>query len=277
MSARVAQYVIAEDSMFRRPLVLLLATATLAGCPSAAVQTEGGRAGRPGWIPRPNRSHPNVLYVTGACRDQGAMQQARACALADAQRQIEQQLGQQVTIKGSFVEDEHSERRNAAAGAVRDYWVLVAFPRTELRKEQTRIANRVLLGVSCSSNPDGCCDPRYSERVESAMTEAGMSPAPERLDPQLVRAPVARSLQHAAKQQAARVLLLRLDARFLSSMDGEFYAEARCDYRLIDGVSGKVQTTFESGPVKGGHIAKESSVKKALDNCVAKAIAHLER
>jgi hypothetical protein len=217
-----------------------------------------------------------VLYVTGGCRDQGTMAVARACALRDAERQIGEQLGQPVQVKGRFVEDEHSELRRTPAGEARDFWVLVAFPRDALREELARIANRVLFGLRCSADPQSACDPRYAERIEAAMTRAGMAPAPARLAPlQVEAAGLGAALAAAKQQQAARLLLLRLEGRFLSSSEGEFYAEARCDYRLIDAVSGKVQSTFESGPVKGGHIAREPAVRKALDNCIAAASEHL--
>jgi len=200
------------------------------------------------------------------------MAAARTCAIEDAKRQVKEQLGGgDIQIKGSYIKDEHAERRQASA-LVRDHWVLVAYPRKEFKKEETRIANRVLLGLACSSTPDGNCDSHYPEKVEAAMTSAQMTPAPQRLPNAMVKK-LEPALAAAAKQRAARLMLVTLDAKFLSSSDGEFYAEARCGFRLIDAVSGKVQSTFESGSVKGGHIAKGKSVRRALDNCMKKLTA----
>ncbi|MCA9671321.1 MAG: hypothetical protein KC503_37245 [Myxococcales bacterium] len=254
-------------------LLLLLALLLAASCTTTGgPRVEGGRAVRPGWIPAPNRTHPDFLYVTGSCRDQAAMQTARACAIDNARQQIAQQLGSAVHVKGSYVKDEHSERRRAGLGAVRDYWVLVAYPRREVAKAEARIANRVLLGVRCAADTAGACDDAYAARVESAMTSAGLSPAPKRLGAAQVPH-VSHALREAASLKAARVMLVDVKGKFLESNDGEFYSEARCTYRLIDAVSGKVQSTFESGPIKGGHINRKDSVRKALDNCLAKLTA----
>jgi hypothetical protein len=242
------------------------------------VRGTGDRAARPGWIPSPNRSHPDALYVTGSCLDRATKAEGRQCALEDAARQIQRELGspRPVEIKGSYVEDEYSELRASGAGEVRDHWVLVAFPRKEVRRQEDRIADRVALGLSCEAEGEAACDTAYAERVESAMTRGGMAPAPQRLEPALVKS-LEQALARAAELRAARLLLVELGGRFLSEMEGEFYAEARCQYRLIDGVSGKVQDTFESGPVKGGHIAKGPAVRKALDNCTRKLVENLTR
>lgn len=255
-----------------------LATVALAGLlsltacpgPTGGTRIESQRAVRPGWIPKPNRSHPDVLYVTGGCRDRRSQADARACALADAERQIQQRLGAQrpVEIKGGYVEDEHIERRTTAQGEVRDVWVLIAYPRRALTQAETRIADRVLFGVRCDADPPEGCDPQVAARLESAMARAGLAAAPRRLPAERV-GQLDEALSQAASERAARLLLATLRGRFLSSSDGEFFAEARCDYRLIDALSGKVQRSFSSGPVKGGHIDKPRAVRKALDNCAA--------
>ena len=251
----------------------------LTACPSGNVQLsgQGTRVVRPAWVPRPNRSHPDFFYVTGTCRERSSVGRARECAQADAEQQLQQTVGDPtVRLGGKFVEDEYFERREGGGGTIVDAWVLVAFPRKELKKAQTRVANRVLLGVACESDTPETCAGSLTQRVEAALTERGLSPAPERLGGKEVREmPVA--LQTAARVLAARVLVASFGARFLSSTDGEFYAEARCGFRLVDAVDGKVQASAELGPVKAGHIGRAEAVKKALDECLGQLVARLPR
>jgi hypothetical protein len=266
--------------MSRTALFMAATVSLLTGCPGPAgpgtipqqnVAAVNTPVGRPGWIPTPNRSHPNVLYVTGACRGQLNIQAARRCAKADAQRQIKKQMGSAtVEIKGDYLKDEYFERRRVGAGPiVHDGWVLVAYPRQELRKEQARIANRVLLGVTCNSDTMGACDERVKQTVEQAMTSAGLKPAPEGLESGSATDTRA-AMASASKQRAAKLLLAVVDGKFLSAEDGEFYSQANCHYRIIDAISGKVLSSKRFGPVKTGHINRKDAVAKAIDKCTAK-------
>ncbi|PID39011.1 MAG: hypothetical protein CSB49_02690 [Proteobacteria bacterium] len=265
-----------------------MATMVLAACPGPAGPNGPGRGpgagigpkvGRPGWIPKPNRSHPDKLFVTGSCHDQPNVRAARTCAIADAAKQVRQQLGaaMAVTIKGQFVEDEYNERRSAGAAIVIDGWVLVAYPRAQVAKAETRIANRAMLGVACGATVIGACDNAALEaKVLAAMGKAGLKAAPgkrlrgaDAFDGKL-------AMKMAAKARAAKVLTVVITPKPLGSEDGEFYAQARCDYRLIDAVSGKVLTSNTYGPIKGGHISKKSALAKAIDNCMAKLLPAVE-
>ena len=267
--------------MRRVPSILLLSL-TASGCVTGS---EGSRqtlapqviaptatpVGRPAWIPTPNRSHPNVLYVTGTCMQQQDPAAARRCALENARRQIKEQIGSAaVEIKGSFVKDEYFERRRVGAGPiVHDGWVLVAYPRSELRREQARIANRVLLGVTCHSDTNGACDQRVKQTIEAAMTRAGLRPAPEPLADGSA-SDTSAAMASASRQRAAKLLLAEVDGKFLSSSDGEFYSQANCHYRLIDAINGKVLSSKRYGPLKTGHINRQDAVARAIDLCTAK-------
>lgn len=227
--------------------------------------------GRPGWIPTPNRKHPDFVFVTGACRERANIAVARSCAIGDAKRQIREQLGgsRAIVIKGGFIKDEHSERRLSAGRPVHDGWVLVAYPRREVRKEQARIANRVLLGVTCNTDTIGSCGDRVAQKIEQGMTRAGMKPAPQRME-SAHAADTALAMKQASLQRAAKLLLAVVNGKFLASEDGEFYAQSDCNYRVIDAISGKVLKSRRFGPFKSGHITRKNAVAKAIDACTVK-------
>jgi hypothetical protein len=201
---------------------------------------------------------------------------ARACALTDAKRQVQQRLGSAVSvqIKGGFIKDEYNERRKTGGGIVHDGWVLVAYPHKEVKKAEARIANRVLLGVSCNSDTIGACDNRVLRLVESAATKARLKPAPKPMEGAYAEgSQIQHALKQAETQRAAKLLLAVVNGKFLSSSDGEFYSKADCFYRLVNAVDGKVIKSSRFGPVKSGHINRKAAVAKAVDACTAKMVS----
>lgn len=261
--------------------IMMAALISLAGCPGPGGPTHSlqPRVGRPGWIPKPNRSHPDTLFVTGACADQTSKQGAKTCAIADAARQIRQQLGSSVAVhvKGQFVSDEHYEHRRVGIGTVIDGWVLVAYPRTQVAKAEARIANRAMLGVACKASEIGACDNGEPEaKVLAAMNKAGLKAAPGKRLRGADAEDGTLATKLAEKARAAKVLTVVITPKYLGSESGEFYAEARCDYRLIDAVTSKVLTSNTYGPIKGGHLSKADALKKAIDNCMAKLLPGVE-
>ncbi len=223
---------------------------------------------RPAWIPRPNREHPDYLYVTAVCHDQNGLQSGRRCALSSAQRQLKQELGaENVQVKGSFVEDEYSEKR----GGKLDVWLLVAYPRAEIRNAEILVQNRVLLGYVCQADPPSACASEFKERIEQTVTTTGMELAPSYLPEEMMttaRKQPESVVHHAKDAEAAKLLLVGLDAEFISEMDGEFYAKGSAWFRLVDALDGKILQTFETGEVKGGHYSKEKALRKALEKAL---------
>jgi hypothetical protein len=118
--------------MYPRLVPLLgvaLTAGALWGC-SAQSQTSGAR---PGWIPTPNRSHPEFLFVTGACRRVRQPTLARHCAIDDAKMQVRRSLRRpSLEVRGSQVREEYFEER---LDGLLDYWVLVAYPRAEAARQ----------------------------------------------------------------------------------------------------------------------------------------------
>ncbi|MBW2732875.1 MAG: hypothetical protein JRH20_10830 [Deltaproteobacteria bacterium] len=283
-----------EDRLMLKLCVGLLPLA-LMGCPAThggsmsntngqKIRNDGSSqiinrpVGRPGWIPTPNRKHPSFVFVTGVCHEQPNIAVARRCAINDAKRQIGAQLGaagaRVIVIKGGFIKDEHAERRLSAGRPVHDGWVLVAYPRHEVRKEEARIANRVLLGVTCNTDTMGSCGERVPQNIEQGMTRAGMQPAPQRMESAHAADPTLAMMQ-ASKLRAAKVLLAVVNGKFLASEDGEFYAQSACNYRVIDAISGKVLKSRRFGPFKSGHITRKNAVAKAIDTCIVKLEASI--
>lgn len=254
----------------------ILAALLLGGCSGshAAQHTI-----RPGWIPSPNRSHPDFLFVTGTCRDQPDHTSARRCAIADAARQIARQIrsNRRVEVRGSYIKDEHFERRDSTSGAVTDAWVLVACPRDELKKAEDQVADRTLLGLRCRADTAAACDPALTAQLEAGATRVGLRPTPKPLPPEIVGDPE-RARDRAARGHAAKLLLVSLDGRYAGSDGGEHYARARCQLRLLDVASGKLLASAgPPRPIKGGHIARTPAVRKALHDCLDWLLSKLDR
>ena len=236
----------------------------LAGCMAShpRIEGDGHHAVRPPWIPSPNRTHPDVLYVTGACRDQGNLDVGRQCAIQDAKRQLMENFRSETPpeIHGDYIEDEYHEKRNDSRAPLYDYWVLVAHPHM-LR------ANRALLGVVCQSNTSDACDSHFVDLMEAAMTREKLTPAPPHLSPEIA-AHTERSLQEAKQRKVTQLLIVNLQATFLGSDHGEFYAQATCGFSLLDAIDGKVIHASKIGPLKGGHLSQVMAEKKALEECI---------
>lgn len=225
------------------------------GCASSA------GAPRPAWIPRPNRAHPDVLYITGSCRGALSRATARRCAIADADRQVANELGDAARQRlGQYVEAEHEER---TAGRF-DHYLLIAYPRKALAQAQRRAAGRVMLAFACRADTAGACRDSDAGLIEQALSKAGLTAAPQRLSSIELNS----ALRQAEQAKAAHLLLAEASAKFASESEGEFFAEARCGYRLLNAVDGKVVASFESGPIKGGHIDRPASVRRAIENCL---------
>jgi len=221
---------------------------------------------KPNWVPIPNRSHPDYLYITAVCHDASTISDGKTCALSDASRQIESELGGKATrVPGDFIVEEYSEKRNTSHGEVFDIWLLVAYPRAEIKKAHVRAADRVLLGIYCSSDGDKCPEDLRG-RIEQSVTSGGMSPVPSNLDAVSGAFENPSSVVRlACDSGAAHVLLVKFEARPLTRMGDEFYSEARAQYRLIDALDGKVVSSFDTDWVKGGHYSQKDASRKSLD------------
>jgi hypothetical protein len=104
---------------------VLLLTSLLPGC-AAQTRTSGVK---PAWIPTPNRSDPEYLFVTGTCRRVRQPALARQCAINDARTQVRESLRRpSLEVRGSHVRDEYSEE---GLDGLLEFWVLVAYPRKE--------------------------------------------------------------------------------------------------------------------------------------------------
>jgi hypothetical protein len=249
-------------------LSVLLLTAAMGACASGqgTVKVAGAAGHRPAWIPSPNREHPDFLYVTAVCRDATTLSSGKACALEDARRQVESEIGKAgVELKGDHVADEHSELRRTQGG-VYDVWLLVAYPRGEVKKAQAKASDAVLLGVFCTADGKNCPE-NLRGRIEQAMTKGGLKPLPAKADAAAADPEnPAESIRTARSLGAAWTLLIRFEAKFLSQHEEEFYAQARGWYRLIDVQEGRVQASFDTDWMEGGHYSRKDAVDRALDN-----------
>jgi hypothetical protein len=114
-------------------LVLLLGV--VSGCRGAHSANN-----RPTWINKANLEHPDLILVIGTCKGKPDADAARRCALADAR----DQLRSVYRVRGGLVRDEHAEShmgtisrgRQTILTVVHDAWILMAFPRGELRSQR---------------------------------------------------------------------------------------------------------------------------------------------
>jgi hypothetical protein len=224
---------------------------------------------RPAWIPSPNRDHPDFLYVTAVCRGAPGLGEGRTCALGDANMQIARELGRaDVAVRGDFIQDEWSERGYRDGNQVFDVWLLVAYPRQEVRKAKTRVNGRVLVGIACLAGQEPC-EYTYAPWIEQAVSRGGLAPAVERLPPQAVSEMLARpdlAVSSASQSDAAGVLLVLLESRFVTQNNDEFYSEGRGTIKLIDALDGKVLFAFDTGWLKAGHFSMRDSLWRAVKN-----------
>jgi hypothetical protein len=281
MSTRRYEHPVLSLAMF---LILPLSvTPFLTACGAGAGATRPAETPeyvRPAWIPRPNRDHPDVLYVTASCRDAASLAAGKDCALRDAGLQLAEQIGRAgPEVRGAYAEAEYSELRSTPAGEVFDVWLLVAWPRSEIAMGRARVEGMVLLGVACEAQPQSACD-GIAERIEASVAGSGLKPVPPGINPGAMGMLIERkdrAAEAGRKAGAARVLLVRLTGRFLTESGGEYYAEATGGFELVDSADGKVIDAFDPGTVKGAHLGRDKAVRKALDNAAARIAEALGR
>jgi hypothetical protein len=85
-----------------------------------------------------NLEHPDYVLVVGTCKGQPDEARARQCAMGDANSQLRSVFG----ARGGLVREEHHEShmgsinrgRTTVLTVVHDHWVLLAYPRNQLRR-----------------------------------------------------------------------------------------------------------------------------------------------
>jgi hypothetical protein len=103
---------------------------------SACATSSGGV--RPAWVDKgPNLDHPDFIYVVGRCSGKPSADEARRCALTDANEQLRNVIGAQ----GGLVQDEFTTSRlgmvdqgggRHVLASINDYWILVGYPRKRM-------------------------------------------------------------------------------------------------------------------------------------------------
>jgi hypothetical protein len=153
-------------------------------------------------------------------------------------------------------------------GVEYDSWVLLAVPVSELEKARRQIAGKVLLAWNCTSDTAGTCDRALLEPIANVATTGGHPLIPEPVQP----AAGADLAALGARNGAAWVISVAMEAGFAEESHGEFYATGRGTIQLVDTGDGKVVLSLDSGAVKGGEFSRDKAVQQALDN-VSKGLA----
>ncbi len=117
-----------------RALVLLSAFTLAAACGAHS------SVPRPAWTSGANIEHPDFVLVLGTCQGRASDDEARQCALADANQQLQNTLN----VRGGLVREQHHETRwgsitrgnQTVLTIVHDAWVLVAYPRKRIKVDQ---------------------------------------------------------------------------------------------------------------------------------------------
>ena len=100
------------------------------------------------------------------------------------------------------------------------------------------LANRLVFAVECRTGKEDGCPENVVERVRAALTKAGFQPAAQPLAPEMVTN-TDQALAQAKEQGAAKLLLTKVRAEFLSSAGGEYYAQAGFEVQLLDAMAGR--------------------------------------
>jgi len=167
-----------------------------------------------------------------------------------------------VKVKGIQTAGEYFEEWSRG-GREFDTWVLVSIPAEELQKAMRAAAGKVLVVWTCSADVKDACTPELKEGILSCLTRMEKPLLPDTF-PGPVAAEDLASLGE--NRDAAYVLSVEVEAKFLSEVHDEYYASARAVARYIDTGDSQVLSTVETGDIKGGHYSKLDAVRTALKN-----------
>jgi hypothetical protein len=115
--------------------------------------------------------------------------------------------------------------------------------------------------------------------LEEAAIQRGLRPAARRLTGEEVRTLFEHAEKTASLAQSlriAKVLLVRVQAKFLGEDQGEFYAEANGSFRLIDTMAEKVVETQQTGWQKEGAYSEADAIEASIKRIISRLTSRIQ-
>jgi hypothetical protein len=260
----------------------------LAGCTAATSQT-AKPALVPGWCKAAGLGSANQIEYTGRADAAPSREEAIAQASAQALSQLTNELGMTVqsqsTLKqretnGVFSSDVKLEVSIASKPInVRGVRVVrqfaaeqgqgftacaeVSIPAQEKKRLKRLELNKTALVLHCSGThiSAGACPHAVVNKISAMLSDRGAQLLPatqhKRLDTKV--------MQLAMQQNAAYIIAVTIESRFLEEFKGEFFAEANISLKHIDSTDQKSLIAIEVPPEKGGHITARDAELAAID------------
>ena len=262
---------------FLLPMMLL---AISCAAQKAAIRPSGHDTSlRPAWIPNPNRSDSTNVYVTGVCLDAVTIMEGKACAVKDAVKKLESAPGRKtVRTPGDFIIDRFVEAKTVPTGYKFDVWLLIGYPRSEMKIDFSNVANRVLLVVFCNTGSSMKCPEGMLGKVQKGLSQGGLTVTPFGVDPGTACYDDPASILAVTKDAgASNAILVNLEVRTLSRSVDSCMAIAHAQYKMMSLPDGKIVSSYETGWMEDDEFSIDDAyntvLNMAIDKMIKKAIA----
>jgi len=279
--------------------VASLAALALLACSTAPHVISTSTPKEPRWLGEIPFQKGGKRYYVGRASGSKAVEHAYEIARADAIRTLVQDLGVTVAEDSTAMQKESDGQYSynvelkvtttskpvkirklaevdryhevwSRAGQEVDAWVLVAVPEEMFQRALREMSGKVLVIWDCSADPKLACADELTDGIKTAVTEAGLV-----LIPEVVQGPITESaVTLGRRKDAAYVLSVKVTGEFLSSVDGEFFANGTGSAQFIETGDGKTLKTVDVS-LKGGHFSKVNAVKAAVKQTARKIASGL--
>lgn len=242
----------------------------------------------PGWCELKQRTKVNQTTYLGRSdqiRDKGtALNLARADALSlftnelgvtiraeskATQRELNGVLSSDVTVSVSTqsspvtVRGIETVREFVTSTLPQGYMgcVEIKIPMAETLRLKRLVLRKSLLVVNCQSENLSLdrCRNTVANKASEILANRGA-----KLLPGITTGDLEPAFARAMKREAAHILAITINSRFIAETNGEFYAEAEINLQQVDSTDRKTVQSIQVGPVKGGHYSKADAEIAAM-------------
>ena len=233
----------------------------------------------PAWVRKPNlRQDDRVIRFLGVGLGRADRATARESAISNTEEQFRSAFEESTPGLARFIETEYHRFRCTNSNPVHDAWVLVAVPIEKWTEMEIIHADCVAIGLICEA-PQGTCGSELLDQLEGAAIQGKLRPAARRLTEGEARRLYDQADQSAGLAQTlrvAKILLVRVQAKFLGEDQGEFYAEANGSFRLIDTLAEKMVESQQTGWQKEGAYSEGDAIEKAIERTADRLTSRIQ-
>jgi len=227
----------------------------------------------PAWIPDPGRSDSTNVYVTAVCRDSATIAEGKACAINDAVKKLESAPGRKIIrTPGDFIIDRFVDAKAVPNGYRFDVWLLIGYPRSEIKIDYTNVANRILLVVFCNTGGSAKCPDGMLGKVEKGLSKGGMTVTPFGVDPGACYDNPSSILGVTRDAGASSAILVNLEVRSLSQSSDSCLAIAHAQYKMMSLPDGRIVSSYETGWMEDDEFSMSDAYNTVLDMAIDKMV-----